>query len=113
MTKKPTILNQKTIATTQLFHIETLEIQFNNGEIRNYERLSRSTNSGAVLIVPMLDNEKVLLIKEYSAGVDRYEMDYLKVKWTLMSLFWKQQTENLRKRLASVLENFITQVHYL
>ena len=74
MSKKPIILNKTTIATTRIFHIESLDIQFSNGEIRNYERLARKTNGGAVLIVPMLDNETVLLIKEYSAGVHRYEI---------------------------------------
>ena len=80
MSKKPIILNKTTIATTRIFHIESLDIHFSNGEIRNYERLARKTNGGAVLIVPMLDNETVLLIKEYSAGVHRYEIGLPKGK---------------------------------
>ena len=80
MSKKPIILNKTTIATTRIFHIESLDIQFSNGEIRNYERIARKTNGGAVLIVPMLDNETVLLIKEYSAGVHRYEIGLPKGK---------------------------------
>ena len=80
MSKNPIILNKTTIATTRIFHIESLDIQFSNGEIGNYERLARKTNGGAVLIVPMLDNETVLLIKEYSAGVHRYEIGLPKGK---------------------------------
>ena len=80
MSKKPIILNKTTIATTRIFRIESLDIQFSNGEKRNYERLARKTNGGAVLIVPMLDNETVLLIKEYSAGVHRYEIGLPKGK---------------------------------
>ena len=80
MSKNPIILNKTTIATTRIFHIESLDIQFSNGEIRNYERLARKTSGGAVLIVPMLDNETVLLIKEYSAGVHRYEIGLPKGK---------------------------------
>ena len=80
MSKNPIILNKTTIATTRIFHIESLDIQFSNGEKRNYERLARKTNGGAVLIVPMLDNETVLLIKEYSAGVHRYEIGLPKGK---------------------------------
>jgi ADP-ribose diphosphatase len=80
MSKNPIILKKTTIATTRIFHIESLDIQFSNGEIRNYERLARKTNGGAVLIVPMLDNETVLLIKEYSAGVHRYEIGLPKGK---------------------------------
>ena len=80
MSKNPIILKKTTIATTRIFHIESLDIQFSNGEIRNYERLARQTNGGAVLIVPMIDNETVLLIKEYSAGVHRYEIGLPKGK---------------------------------
>jgi len=80
MSKNPIILKKTTVATTRIFHIESLDIQFSNGEIRNYERLARKTNGGAVLIVPMIDNETVLLIKEYSAGVHRYEIGLPKGK---------------------------------
>ncbi len=80
MSKNPIILNKTTIATTRIFRIESLDIQFSNGEKRNYERLARKTNGGAVLIVPMLNNETVLLIKEYSAGVHRYEIGLPKGK---------------------------------
>jgi ADP-ribose diphosphatase len=80
MSIKPTILHKKTIATTRLFRIESLDIQFSNGVQRNYERLARGHSSGAVLIIPMLDAETVLLIREYSAGVHRYELGLPKGK---------------------------------
>jgi ADP-ribose diphosphatase len=80
MTEKPTILNKTTIATSRLFRIESLDIQFSNGELRNYERLARGNPGSAVLIVPMLDAETVLLIREYSAGVHRYELGLPKGK---------------------------------
>ena len=44
-----------------------------------YERLV-SKGDGAVLIVPMLDNETVLLIREYAAGTERYELGLPKGK---------------------------------
>jgi ADP-ribose diphosphatase len=80
MSNKPTILHKKTIASSRLFRIESLDIQFSNGEQRNYERLARGRSGGAVLIVPMLDDETVLLIREYSAGVHRYELGLPKGK---------------------------------
>ena len=80
MPKNPKILNKKTIAETRLFCVESMEIQFSNGQYREYERLIRNQSSGAVLIVPMLDKETVLLIREYSAGVDRYELGLPKGK---------------------------------
>jgi ADP-ribose diphosphatase len=80
MFKKPTILNRAIVARSRLFTIEALEIEFSNGCKRDYERLTRSHASSAVLIVPMLDHETVLLIKEYSAGVHRYEVGLPKGK---------------------------------
>lgn len=80
MHKKPTINSVKIIAETKLFCIEAMDITFSNGEQRNFERLARIQSSGAVLIVPMLDNETVLLIREYSAGIEKYELGLPKGK---------------------------------
>jgi len=80
MAEKPKIFNKKIIAETRLFRIESMDIKFGNGQQRQYERLARSRSTGAVLIVPMLDKETVLLIREYSAGVDRYELGLPKGK---------------------------------
>lgn len=81
MRKKPTLLNKTIIAESRLFRIESLDIVFSNGQQRNYERLARGNpGGGAVLIVPMLDSETVLLIREYAAGVHRYELGLPKGK---------------------------------
>ncbi len=80
MPKKPTILNRKPVCHSRLFAIETLEIAFSNGTHCHYERLKRNGGNGAVLIIPLLDDETVLLIREYSAGVDRYELGLPKGK---------------------------------
>ena len=73
MRKKPEILATATVARTRLFHVESVDLRFSNGIEVQYERL-RSDSAGAVLVVPMLDDDTVLLIREYSAGVDRYEL---------------------------------------
>lgn len=73
MPAKPDILKRITLAKTRLFHIEQLDLRFHNGVEVQYERLY-SQGKGAVLIVPLLDEQTVLLIKEYAAGVDRYEI---------------------------------------
>ncbi|NOQ64482.1 MAG: ADP compounds hydrolase NudE [Methyloprofundus sp.] len=81
MSEKPKILNRKVVAQSRLFQIEALDLEFSNGAKRQYERLMRGKGShGAVLIIPMLDNETVLLIREYSGGVDRYELGLAKGK---------------------------------
>ncbi len=73
MRKKPQISNVETVAKSRLFHIEKFDVQFVNGTVMNYERL-RSSSQGAVLVVPMQDEDTVLLIREYAAGVLRYEL---------------------------------------
>ncbi|MEO5703273.1 MAG: ADP compounds hydrolase NudE [Gammaproteobacteria bacterium] len=73
MRTKPQILNAKTLARTRLFHVEQVDLRFSNGIEVQYERLC-TTSSGAVLVVPMLDADTVLLIREYAAGVGRYEL---------------------------------------
>jgi len=80
MAEKPQIFNKKIIAETRLFCVEEMDVKFSNGQQRKFERLCRSQSNGAVLIVPMLDNETVLLIREYSAGIDRYELGLPKGK---------------------------------
>ncbi len=73
MPKKPDILSIKTVAQSRLFTIEQVDLRFSNGVTAEYERL-KGSRGGAVLIVPMLDEETVLLVREYGAGVDRYEL---------------------------------------
>jgi ADP-ribose diphosphatase len=73
MSRKPIVTRTETIARTRLFQIEAVGLRFANGREVRYERLRSATN-GAVLVVPMLDAETVLLIREYAAGVERYEL---------------------------------------
>ena len=73
MRKKPEIVAAETVARTRLFHVEQLDLRFSNGVEVQYERL-KSNSGGAVLVVPMLDDDTVMLIREYAAGVHRYEL---------------------------------------
>lgn len=75
--QKPKILRSKSIARTRLFNVEELDLEFSNGETRTYERLVAGQN-GAVMIVPILDNSHILLIREYSAGTDDYQLAFPK-----------------------------------
>ena len=58
-------------------HVEELDLEFSNGERRRYHRL-RSQGHGAVVVVPMQDEDTVLLVREYAAGVHRYELGLVK-----------------------------------
>ena len=79
MRKKPTLTNITDIAKTRFFNIQSMDVEFSNGEKRQYERLKPPGN-GAVLVIPMLDDETVLMIYEYSGGTDRYELALTKGK---------------------------------
>ena len=57
--------------------MERLDLEFANGERRQYERL-HGRGHGAVVVVPMLDDDTVLLVREYAAGVHRYELGLVK-----------------------------------
>jgi ADP-ribose diphosphatase len=56
---------------------EILDLEFGNGERRRYERV-RSGGHGSVIIAAVPDPETVLLVREYSAGVHRYELGLVK-----------------------------------
>ncbi len=73
MRKTPEVLKSEIIAQTRFFRVEQRDLRFANGTEVCYERLVGSS-AGAVLIVPLLDDDTVLLIREYAAGVHRYEL---------------------------------------
>ena len=77
MTNKPEITRIKEIARTRLFKVEEIDLTFSNGEKRTYERMVAGPR-GAVMIVPILDNEFFVMIKEYSAGTDDYQLAFPK-----------------------------------
>ncbi len=69
----PEILKTEICVKSKLFTVETVDLRFSNGIEVQWERL-RSSSRGAVLIVPMLDDDTVLMIREYAVGVGRYEL---------------------------------------
>lgn len=69
--RKPQVLARESVAKSRLFHIESLDLRFSNGEERQFERLT-GADRGAVMIVAMPDPNHVLLIREYAAGFEDY-----------------------------------------
>ncbi|TCZ84945.1 ADP compounds hydrolase NudE [Lysobacter sp. N42] len=59
------------------YRMERLDLEFSNGERRQFERL-HGRGHGAVIVVPMLDADTVLLVREYAAGFHRYELGLVK-----------------------------------
>ena len=79
MAKLPTIHKTEVVAQSNLFRVEALDLEFSNGEQRTFERLA-GRGYGAVLVVPMLDDDTILMIREYAAGTERYELGLPKGK---------------------------------
>lgn len=59
------------------FHVERLQLEFSNGERRQYERM-KSRGRGAVIVAPIADPDTILLVREYACGVHRYELGLVK-----------------------------------
>ena len=73
MPKLPKIHGRRDLDPSKMFRIEQLDLEFSNGARRQYERL-HSHGLGAVIIVPMQDENTVLLVREYAAGLHHYEI---------------------------------------
>jgi ADP-ribose diphosphatase len=76
MGEKPKVLGRRLVAETRVFRVEEVELEFANGNHRRFERIPGGRAS--VLVVPLLDPGTVLLIREYAAGSDRYELGLAK-----------------------------------
>ncbi len=73
MPKLPEILKKTLVAKSRFFAIEELQLRFGNGVERHYERL-RPPSIQAVMVVALLDEDTVLMIREYGCGTERYEL---------------------------------------
>lgn len=74
--QKPKILNIQDVAKSKLFSIQSVDLEFSNGEKRVYERM-RPAKREAVLIVPIIDDQ-LILIREYAVGIESYELGFTK-----------------------------------
>jgi len=73
MPVKPEILKVTTAAQSRLFKVEQIELRFSNGVERTYERLA-NRGRGAVMIIPVTEDNEVLLIREYAVGIEDYTL---------------------------------------
>lgn len=69
----PKILARRERGGGRMMRLENLDLEFTNGARRTYTRM-RAHGLGAVIIVPMLDRETVLLAREYACGLHHYEV---------------------------------------
>jgi ADP-ribose diphosphatase len=73
----PDILATDIVAKSGLFTVESLDLEFSNGEKRKYERI-KGGGRGAVMIVPLVDDDTLLLVREYCAGTHDYQLGFPK-----------------------------------
>lgn len=73
----PIIHDSDIVAQSRLFKVEQLELEFSNGEQRNYERM-KGSGRGAVMVIPVLNDEEFLVVSEYAAGTHSYEIGFPK-----------------------------------
>jgi ADP-ribose diphosphatase len=71
--KFPIVHATRRTTSSRFLQTELVDLEFSNGERRTHERLL-SSGLGAVIIVPMRDDDTVLLVREYGAGLDHYEL---------------------------------------
>ncbi len=77
MSRLPKIHARRELDPGHVFRIEQLDLEFANGVKRTYERLE-SKGLGAVIVVPMRDDDTVLLVREYACGLNHYETGLVK-----------------------------------
>src|SRR5580704_15941877 len=77
MREKPRCQQKTVIAKSRLFTIEEMHLEFSNGAQRIFERI-KSHGHGAVLVVAFTPGESLLLVREYAAGTDSYELAFTK-----------------------------------
>ena len=73
----PQIHSRKVVAKSGLFKIEQVDLEFSNGETRIFERMAGS-GRGAVMVVPFINDDEFLLVREYAAGTHTYELGFPK-----------------------------------
>ncbi len=70
----PRIDGVEVVAQSRLFTVERVQLCFSNGNKAEFERLPGNASIAAVLIVPLLNADTFLLIREYAVGLERYEL---------------------------------------
>lgn len=73
----PEILTRQTVARSRLLRIEAIDLRFSNGVERQFERMQGS-GRGAVMMVPFLDDDTLMLVREYAAGLHNYQLGFPK-----------------------------------
>lgn len=73
----PNITERRIVARSKFFAVEEIDLTFSNKEERTFERMA-GAGRGAVMIVPFINAETFLLVREYAAGTHSYQIGFPK-----------------------------------
>ena len=104
--KLPSILNSEIVASSRLFSIESLDLRFSNGETRTFERLPKRGRE-AVIVCAVTENQEVVLIREYMAGLHKYELGLPKGRVDLGESFAHAANRELKEEAGYGAESIV------
>ncbi len=73
----PNITERRIVARSKFFAVEEVDLTFSNQEERTFERMA-GAGRGAVMIVPFINPDTFLLVREYAAGTHSYQIGFPK-----------------------------------
>jgi ADP-ribose diphosphatase len=73
MSSIPQIKKVTELACSRLFRIEQLDLEFANGQQAQFERI-RANAGRAVMVAAVTEAREILLVREYAAGTECYEL---------------------------------------
>jgi len=76
---KPRILSTSVIAESRLFRIQAIDLAFSNGVEATFESV-RMGGDGVVMVAAIDEGDELVMIREYAACQDRYEIGFVKGK---------------------------------
>ena len=74
MNKPPTIKQINSLCQSRLFTIESLDLAFANGQSAVFERIRANISQAAVMVAAVNADNEILLVREWAAGSERYEL---------------------------------------
>ena len=104
--KLPSILNSEIVASSRLFSIESLDLRFSNGETRTFERLPKRGRE-AVIVCAVTSKQEVVLIREYMAGLHKYELGLPKGRVDLGESFAYAANRELKEEAGFGAESIV------
>ena len=75
--RPPKVLSARQVVQARVFTVHEVDLRFSNDEERTFEYAIPRGTLG-VMIVPLINDDTLLLVREYAAGMGRYELYFPK-----------------------------------